>query len=242
MSTWAGWNDAVKGIGSGGHSLALNPCDSVVHYPYYLGHIAAASVQCTDTCPILTWPDSAQVCHPCALPGCASCSERECNSCLILHAHFKGQCIFFYALFFIAVVIIALAVCCIAILRLGGMHVAGNRNPRVLEQGLLHRKRAKAHEYAVAGNPLYDFDSTNVRQGQSVAGIAYAMYFRFLLLLCALALTALPFILLFSSLPDLVEPEQVFAIRVVECIRSIADSNKRKRLTPSTLIDLSLIV
>ena len=41
--------------------------------------------------------------------------------------------------------------------------------------GLLHRKRAKAHEYAVAGNPLYDFDSTNVRQGQSVAGIAYAM-------------------------------------------------------------------
>ena len=138
MSTWAGWNDAVKGIGSGGHSLALNPCDSVVHYPYYLGHIAAASVQCTDTCPILTWPDSAQVCHPCALPGCASCSERECNSCLILHAHFKGQCIYFYALFFVAVVILGLAVCCIAILRLGGMHVAGNRNPRVLEQGLLN--------------------------------------------------------------------------------------------------------
>ena len=56
-----GWNDATNGIGSGSGSMPLNPCDSVVHYPYYLGHLVSGAVQCTDNCPLMSWPDSAQV-------------------------------------------------------------------------------------------------------------------------------------------------------------------------------------
>lgn len=199
------------------HSSAMdgwgeyNPCDHAIETPYYIGSLAIAAQNCTESCPFSTFPDNRQVCHPCSVVGCNTCSEQEgCKDCLIFHMPLPagpgGRCLFLFGALFLAIALIAVSVCVFELLRFCCLGLLSPRNPQVLKEALAHRRRAKAHDYGVPGNPFYAYDETNVRR-QSVSGLGPLLYFRFLAFQVLLALLLLLTIGLGHVLPMLSEGE-----------------------------------
>jgi len=157
----------------------VNPCDHRIQSPYYIGALRNAAVNCTAQCPTTTYPDNNQVCHPCAVVGCATCSRTACSDCLIFHLRVGNQCLFLYAALFAALLIFTVCFCLCGLLRFCFLALLSPRSPNVLREALAHRRRAKVHDYALPGNPFYAFDGTSLRR-QNVSGIGVMLYFRFL--------------------------------------------------------------
>lgn len=171
----------------------VNPCDHRIQSPYYIGSLRNAAANCTAQCPTTTYPDNAQVCHPCQVVGCATCSRTTCSDCLIFHLRVGNQCLFLYAALFAAILIFVVCFWLCGLLRFCFMALLSPRSPNVLKEALAHRRRAKVHDYALPGNPFYAFDDTSMRR-QNITGIGAMLYFRFLsftTLLCFLLLALL---------------------------------------------------
>uniref|UniRef100_A0A7S4V312 CSC1/OSCA1-like cytosolic domain-containing protein n=1 Tax=Alexandrium monilatum TaxID=311494 RepID=A0A7S4V312_9DINO len=191
-------------------------------------------MDCAESCPMTTFPDNRQVCHPCATVGCNTCSEQDgCKECLIFHLPLSsgpnGQCLFIFGGVFLAVFLVALSLCLIELLRFCCMGLLTPRNPGVLKEVLAHRRRAKAHDYSLPGNPFYGYDDTNVRR-QSVSGLGPLLYFRFvafqalMALLVGLALGAGHLLPQMSEgseaafLPELIGKEQLDLVMTVHAV------------------------
>jgi len=171
----------------------VNPCDHRIASPYYIGALRNAAANCTAQCPTTTYPDNAQVCHPCAVVGCATCSRTTCSDCLIFHLRVGNQCLFLYVALFAAILIFVVCFCLCGVLRFCFLALLSARSPNVLKEALAHRRRAKVHDYALPGNPFYAFDDTSLRR-QNITGIGAMLYFRFVsftTLLCFLLLALL---------------------------------------------------
>lgn len=171
----------------------VNPCDHDISHPYYIGDLVIAAANCTRSCPTSTYPDKAQVCHACQVVGCATCSQEECQDCLIFHLRVSGQCFFLFGAVFAAVVLFVLCFFLLASLRFVCLSCTTPRNPAVLREAIAHRRRAKVHDYSLPGNPFYAYDDTDVR-GLSISGLGPALYFNFVgmsVLLCFLFVAGL---------------------------------------------------
>mmetsp|Transcript_134691 Transcript_134691/g.234036 ORF Transcript_134691/g.234036 Transcript_134691/m.234036 type:complete len:824 (-) Transcript_134691:88-2559(-) len=180
----------------------VNPCDHEIETPYYIGELAIAAANCTNACPTTTYADNAQVCHPCPVVGCDTCTPNDCRDCLIFHQSAGGHCLFIYSGIFGAVVLFTLCFCLCGLLRFCCMALLSPRNPGVLKEALAHRRRAKVHDYSLPGNPFYAFDATNVRK--NVTGLGIMLYFRFVAFVSTLCFLVAGMLALGYFLPDLV--------------------------------------
>jgi len=170
----------------------VNPCDHEIHTPYSIGDLTIAAMNCTQNCPMSTYPDNRQVCHACPMVGCNTCAEQTgCKECLIFHVPISfdgdGQCLFIFGGIFVALALLALCLCLCGVLRFCCLGLMSPRSPGVLKEAISHRRRAKVHDYSLPGNPFYAYDDTNVRR-QNVSGVATMLYFRFVAFVVILGL------------------------------------------------------
>jgi len=177
MANGAPWMPQVGGQRQ--QWVPVNPCDHEIHTPYYIGQLVIAAANCTEACPTTTYPDNAQVCHPCSVVGCATCSRAGCEDCLIFHLGTDGQCVFLFGAIFAAVMLFVICFFLCGLLRFCCYGVMSAKNPDVLKEGLFHRRRAKVHDYSLPGNPFYAYDDTNVRS-LPISGVGPVLYFRFI--------------------------------------------------------------
>lgn len=188
--------------------MSVNPCDHDVRRPYYIGELTDAAMNCTDVCPTTTYPDNAQVCHACPVVGCATCSRIGCKDCLIFHMKVDDQCVFLFGALFAAIFLFVACFLLCGILRFCCFSLMSPRNPGVLKEALIHRRRSKVHDYSLPGNPFLDFDDTNVRR-QNVSGVAITLYFRFITFCFMLGSVVLLGLVIRYFLPQMVAPEDL---------------------------------
>ncbi|CAK9084901.1 unnamed protein product [Durusdinium trenchii] len=165
-----------------------NQCDHLYHTPYFIGHVASSATDCTEACPMTTYPDNFQVCHACTVAGCQSCSKEGCEECILpatrillqpddfFGGHSESQCFSIFIFLHLAFVLFCLTSSVLILLRFLCLSCGSAKSPGALEHCLAHRRRAKVRNYHVPGNVLYSF-STNV-QRENVSGLGLALYFR----------------------------------------------------------------
>lgn len=214
----------------------VNPCDHALSTPYYIGDLEIASASCTEACPTSTYADNAQICHPCPVVGCATCSESACEDCLIFHLGAGGQCVYLFAAVFAAVALFGLCFVLCGALRFCCYGLLSPRNSGVLKEVLAHRRRTKVHDYSLPGNPFYAYDDANVRR-QNIAGVGPISYFRFLGFFAALCSVNLLLLVVGYFLPTIGLGTQdleyatmahaigLYAVPLIACLRWMCSQN-----------------
>merc|ERR1719482_2164355 len=120
----------------------------------------------------------------------------------------EGQCLFLFTIAVGAVVVACLCLALCMVLRFCCLALSPARNPDVLKEALSHRRRTKAHDHSLPGNPLFAFDETNVRT-LPVSGLAPTLYFRFIAFLAVLGIIMTSLLCFGLFLPQLVGPDVV---------------------------------
>eukprot|EP00928_Gymnodinium_smaydae_P018664 TRINITY_DN17112_c0_g4_i1.p1 TRINITY_DN17112_c0_g4~~TRINITY_DN17112_c0_g4_i1.p1 ORF type:complete len:901 (-),score=190.39 TRINITY_DN17112_c0_g4_i1:82-2670(-) len=186
---WATGSSGLGGapqVGGSGFYVHDNLCDNVADKtPYYIGGLRTAATNCSEQCPPSTYQETNQVCLPCGVVGCRSCSPDGCEDCLIFHLPMGGQCVYLFGGIFLAAAIFFVTVLLAVSLRFCCTSLFTPKNSEVLRAVLAHRRRAKAHDYSLPGNPFYAYDETNVRR-QGISGVGPTLYFRFVAYLAGL--------------------------------------------------------
>lgn len=195
-----------------------NPCDHRIDTPYFVGHLAAAASECTRACPTTTYADNSQVCHACPVVGCSTCrGEDGCEDCLIFHfltsEGENGRCLYVFGGIFMAATLFFLLCLLFGAFRFCCLALASPQSPAVLKEALAHRRRAKARDYTLPGNPFFPYDDTDVRW-QRVSGLGPVLFFRFVAFTVVVAFLLVIGLLAGYFLPQLTE-EGVFLPRVI---------------------------
>jgi len=184
-----------------------NLCDGNITMPYFIGHLHIAAAACAPECPTSTYPDNRQLCHPCPVVGCETCSGNSgCKDCLIFHfltsEGSDGQCLFLFGGVFGAIVPFAFCVLLCGMLRLCCLGLTSPTSPGVLKEALAHRRRAKVHDYHLPGNPFFAYDDTNMRK-HNVSGVGPMLYFKYTGFLAMLGFLLVFLLLIGYFLPQL---------------------------------------